>query len=153
MFINCAVKRQTRAAGGGGIYKFARGRVMSLSRKNTKKAFPICATIQKQEKGVDIYAKKRYTIFTIRKGDVLMNEIEIIKDIMKNSTPKITLDVLRDRLGYKTISGVSDRLSRGKSMKVDNYIQFLDALGYELIVQPKTARDPKEGSYKVGGEE
>ena len=153
MFINCAVKRQARAAGDGGYIKNTRGRVMSLSGKNTKKALPVCATIQKQEKPVDIYAKKRYTIFTTHKGDVLMNEIEIVKDIMKNSTPKVTLDVLRDRLGYKTISGVSDRLSRGKSMKVDNYVQFLDALGYELIVQPKTARDPKEGSYKVGGEE
>lgn len=82
-----------------------------------------------------------------------MNEIEIIKEIMKQSTPKVTLDVLRDRLGYKTISGVSDRLSRGKSMKVDTYSQFLDALGYELVVQPKTARDPREGCYKVGAAE
>lgn len=82
-----------------------------------------------------------------------MNEIEVIKDIMKKSTPKVTLDVLRDRLDYKTISGVSDRLSRGKSMKVDTYVQFLDALGYELIVQPKTARDAREGSYKVGDSE
>lgn len=80
-----------------------------------------------------------------------MNEITIIQEIMKTSTPKVTLDVLRDRLGYKTVSGVSNRLS-GKSMKVDNYIKFLDALGYELIVQPKTARDAREGSYKVGDE-
>ena len=36
---------------------------------------------------------------------------------------------------------------------VDAYAKFLDALGYEVIVQPKTARDPKEGSYKVGVEE
>ena len=82
-----------------------------------------------------------------------MNAIEIIKVIMKESTPKITLDVLRERLGYKTVSGVRDRLTRGKSMKLDNYVQFLDALGYEIIVQPKTARDPKEGSYKVGVDE
>ena len=81
-----------------------------------------------------------------------MNEIAIIKDIMENSTPKVTLDVLRDRLGYKTVSGVSERL-RGKSIKVDTYVQFLDALGYEVIVQPKTARDPKDGSYKVGVDE
>ena len=81
-----------------------------------------------------------------------MNEIAIIKDIMENSTPKITLDVLRDRLGYKTVSGVSERL-RGKSIKVDTYVQFLYALGYEVIVQPKTAREPREGSYKVGVEE
>ena len=80
-----------------------------------------------------------------------MNAVEIIKDIMSNSTPKVTLDVLRDRLGYKTISGVSERL-RGK-IKVETYVKFLDALGYELIVQPKTARDPKEGSYKVGVDE
>lgn len=79
-----------------------------------------------------------------------MNEIDIIKDIMKQSTPKITLDVLRDRLGYKTVSGVSDRLSRGKSMKVDTYSQFIDALGYEIVIQPKTTREAREGCYKVG---
>ena len=81
-----------------------------------------------------------------------MNEIKIIQDIMENSTPKVTLDVLRDKLGYKTVSGVSERL-RGKSIKVETYIKFLDALGYELVVQPKTARDAREGSYKVGDTE
>lgn len=81
-----------------------------------------------------------------------MNEIEVINEIRENSSPKVTLDVLKDKLGYKTISGVSDRLTtkRGKSMKVDTFVRFLDALGYELIVQPKTARPAKEGSYKVG---
>jgi hypothetical protein len=78
-----------------------------------------------------------------------LNEIDVIKHIMTNSTPKVTLDVLRDRLGYKTISGVSERL-KGKSIKVDTFVNFLDALGYEVIVQPKTAREAKEGSYKVG---
>ena len=81
-----------------------------------------------------------------------MNEIKIIRDIMENSTPKITLDVLRDRLGYNSVSGVSERL-RGKSIKVDTYVAFLDALGYELVVQPKTARDAREGCYKVGESE
>ncbi len=81
-----------------------------------------------------------------------MNEIKIIRDIMENSTPKVTLDVLRDRLGYKTISGVSERL-KGKSIKVDTFVKFLDSLGYEVIVQPKTAREAKEGSYKIGAEE
>lgn len=81
-----------------------------------------------------------------------MDEITIIKHIMENSTPKITLDVLRDRLGYKTVSGVSERL-RGKSMKVDTYVNFLDALGYEVIIQPKTAREAREGCYKVGADE
>lgn len=81
-----------------------------------------------------------------------MNEIKIIQEIMDNSTPKVTLDVLRDKLGYKTVSGVSERL-RGKSIKVDTYVKFLDALGYEVIVQPKTARDAREGCYKVGDSE
>lgn len=78
-----------------------------------------------------------------------MNEIEIIRNIMENSTPKVTLDVLRDRMGYKAVSGVSERL-RGKSMKVDTYAKFLDALGYEVVIQPKTAREAREGCYKVG---
>lgn len=78
-----------------------------------------------------------------------MNEIKIIQEIMENSTPKVTLDVLRDRMGYKHVSGVSERL-RGKSIKVDTYAKFLDALGYEIVIQPKTARDAREGCYKVG---
>lgn len=77
-----------------------------------------------------------------------MNEVKIIQDIMENSTPKVTMDVLRDKLGYKTVSGVSERL-RGKSIKVDTYARFLDALGYEIVIQPKTARDAREGCYKV----
>ena len=81
-----------------------------------------------------------------------MNEIKIIEEIMKNSTPKVTLDVLRDLMGYKSISGVSERL-RGKSMKVDTFVKFMDALGYEVVVQPKTAREAREGSYKVGDTE
>ena len=81
-----------------------------------------------------------------------MNEIKIIQDVMENSAPKVTLDVLRDRLGYKHISGVSERL-RGKGMKVETFVNFLDALGYEVMVQPKTTRDPREGCYKVGGDE
>lgn len=81
-----------------------------------------------------------------------MNEIKIIRDIMEKSTPKVTLDVLRDKMGYKTVSGVSERL-KGKSMKVDTYVKFLESLGYELIVQPKTAREAKDGSYKVGDDE
>lgn len=78
-----------------------------------------------------------------------MKETEIIRDIMDKSTPKVTLDVLRDRLGYKSISGVSERL-KGQSIKVDTFVKFLDALGYEVVVQPKTARDAREGCYKVG---
>lgn len=81
-----------------------------------------------------------------------MRETDIIRDIMDKSTPKVTLDVLRDKLGYKSISGVSERL-RGQSMKVDTFTQFLDALGYEIIVQPKTVRDAREGCYKVGDSE
>ncbi len=81
-----------------------------------------------------------------------MNEIKIIETIRENSTPKVTLDVLRDRMGYKSISGVSERL-KGKSIKVDTFVKFLDALGYELVVQPKTAREAKEGCYKVGDDE
>jgi hypothetical protein len=126
------------------------GPVMPVSRKNTKKTPSICAILQKAQRGVDSYAETRYNVNTQCKGEIPMNEIDVIKDIMKQSTPKITLDVLRERLGYKTISGVSDRLSRGKSMKVDTYAQFLDALGYEIVVQPKTARDAREGCYKVG---
>ena len=78
-----------------------------------------------------------------------MKETEVINKIMETSVPKVTLEVLRERLGYKTVSGVSERL-RGASMRVDSFAKFLDALGYEIIVQPKTTKDAKEGCYKVG---
>ena len=120
--------------------------------KKYKKDSPHLCNHTKLGKPIDIYTKSCYTIIKTSKGEFYMNEIAIIKDIMENSTPKVTLDVMRDRLGYKAVSGVSERL-RGKSMKVDTYVKFLDALGYEVIVQPKTARDPREGSYKVGADE
>lgn len=78
-------------------------------------------------------------------------ETKVIQDIMEKSVPKITLDVLREKAGYKSVSGVSERL-RGQSMKVDTFVRFLDALGYELIVQPKTTQPAKPGCYKVGEE-
>ena len=78
-----------------------------------------------------------------------MKETDIVKDIMEKSVPKKTYDVLREAMGYKTISGVSERL-KGKSMKVDTFVSFLEALGYELVVQPKTTADAKNGCYKVG---
>jgi hypothetical protein len=125
---------------------------MPFSEKITKKALFNCASIRKRKEGIDNYTKSCYNVYTTNKGEIKMNEIKIIKDIMESSTPKVTQDVLRERLGYSAVSGVSERL-RGKSIKVDTYVKFLDALGYELIVQPKTARDAREGCYKVGGDE
>ena len=46
LLINCTVKTQSSPDGGGGYHKNAGGRVRCLSGKNTKKASPICATIQ-----------------------------------------------------------------------------------------------------------
>ncbi len=81
-----------------------------------------------------------------------MNEIDIIKKLREEIVkPDVTLDQLRDRMGYKSISGVSERL-RGKSMKVDTFVKFMDALGYEVIVQPKTSSEASKGCFKVGGE-
>ena len=79
----------------------------------------------------------------------MTNELDIIDDIREKSAPKVTLEILRERMGYKTISGVSERL-KGKSIKVDTFVRFLDALGYELVVKPKTTRPAKDGCYKVG---
>ena len=132
-------------AGGGGYSPAHGGRVMPFSRKKIKKEII-------SQNPIDNYAFSCYNVIRTHKGEILMNEIKIIQDIMENSTPKVTLDVLRDKMGYKTVSGVSERL-RGKSMKVDTFVNFMDALGYEVIVQPKTARDPREGCYKVGDNE
>ena len=60
-----------------------------------------------------------------------MTEKDIVREIMKNKG--ISQKELAKLLGYKTQSGVAERLA-GKSMRVDTFVSFLEVLGYKLVV-------------------
>lgn len=49
-----------------------------------------------------------------------MTVTEIIKDIMIKSRPPKTMEVLANDMGYKSASGVGERL-KGNNMSVKNY--------------------------------
>lgn len=63
-----------------------------------------------------------------------MNEIEIVKSLMKNK--KISHAIMAEKLGLATSTGVSNRL-QGKSMTVEVLIKMLEAMDCELIIRNK----------------
>lgn len=67
-----------------------------------------------------------------------MNEKEIIRECLRLS--KISQEELKNRLGYATQSGVSNKLNSGKSMNVSTFVKMLDAMGYRLVVESKSPR-------------
>lgn len=77
-----------------------------------------------------------------------MNEREIIRAAMKSRS--YTQAMLADNLGYKSQNGIAQRL-RGKEMRIETFVKFLNALGYEVIVRDKN-RSNKENSWIVGEE-
>lgn len=69
---------------------------------------------------------------------IQMNEKEIIRECLRLS--KISQEELKNRLGYATQSGVSNKLNSGKSMNVSTFVKMLDAMGYRLVVESKSPR-------------
>lgn len=65
-----------------------------------------------------------------------MNEKEIIKEAMK--TCGWSQKVLMEKCGYARLSSVNSRLNREGSIRVDTLAKFLDAMGYEIVVQSKS---------------
>ncbi len=63
-----------------------------------------------------------------------MNEIEIIKNMMK--IKKASGAVLAEKMGFKTASGVTNRL-QSKTMTVEVLIKILEALDCELVIRHK----------------
>ena len=62
-----------------------------------------------------------------------MNEIEIVKEIMKER--EWSFQYLAERMGKKTGSVVGNRLS-GRSMTVEVLVEMLEAMDCELVVRP-----------------
>lgn len=77
-----------------------------------------------------------------------MRAAEIIKDMVANSHPRVTYKVLAEKLGYKSYTSVTDRLNRGE-LSAEKLAQFVDALGYEVIIRPKTVKKENEGFYRM----
>ncbi|MBR4123765.1 MAG: DNA (cytosine-5-)-methyltransferase [Clostridia bacterium] len=60
---------------------------------------------------------------------------EIIKEAL--NTCGWSQDELAKRLGYKRQSSIGSRLSRD-SMRLYTFIDFLDEMGYEIVVKSKS---------------
>lgn len=71
-----------------------------------------------------------------------MKPNEVIKTAL--FATKTTQLRLSEMLGYGNQSCISSRLD--SKMSADMLIEWLDKLGYEIVVQPKTQGKRKEGS-------
>ena len=68
---------------------------------------------------------------------------KLVRNLMKDE--KVTLDAMKNALGYKTVSGVSERLRQDdRNMRVDVLIKMLDYLGYDLIARRREVTVVKE---------
>ena len=76
-----------------------------------------------------------------------MNGKKTVVEIMK--ARGFTLELLSKKLGYKTASGVSERLRGTQDMRVDTLVKFLEQMDCELIIR-STTKDKLE--WKVDAE-
>lgn len=72
-----------------------------------------------------------------------MNHSEAIREIMVRHN--ISLVELGKRLGI-THAGVTNRLNSQTGL-LDTTLQMLEAMGYEIVVRPRTEGDLPEGEY------
>lgn len=77
-----------------------------------------------------------------------MKAPEIIKDIIANSHPRKSYEVMAKELGYKTYTGITNRLNKG-DMSVNMFFKLANYLGYEIVVRPKTTKALGDDSYRV----
>lgn len=62
-----------------------------------------------------------------------MTDKEILRELMKANG--VSSPVLAEKLGYKTASGVTEKLRRKESMRLDTFARFLSALGGTIVVR------------------
>lgn len=75
-----------------------------------------------------------------------MNGIKTVLEIMK--LRGYTYARLAEKLGYKTASGVSERLRGTKDLRVDTMVKFLEQMDCELIIR-STTKDKMEWKVEV----
>ena len=77
---------------------------------------------------------------------------EIIREVLENTTTeyqkKYTQTMLAEKMSEKSGKAVSlalvnDRL-KTENMRVNTAIEMLDVLGYEMVVCPKSDKDPRK---------
>jgi hypothetical protein len=78
-----------------------------------------------------------------------MNEKDIIRAAMNVRGYNQTM--LAEQAGLKRQTNVSEML-RSRSIRVDNFVKLLSAMGFEVIVKDKNSAN-KENVWKVGGAE
>lgn len=61
--------------------------------------------------------------------------IQIVKAAMRDR--KWSMSKLAEESGMRGATNVTGILNRGTSMRVDNLVKMLDAMGYEVIVRDK----------------
>lgn len=64
-----------------------------------------------------------------------MDDKGILVEAMKKRDYSQTL--LAEEMGYKTVSGVSERIRGKQAMRCDTFWKFLDKLGFEIVVRSK----------------
>ncbi len=69
-----------------------------------------------------------------------MNLRNVIKEVMH--IRGYTLEKLQTKLGYKTLSGVSERIRKG-NMKIDTLLKFGEILDFEVVIR-STLKDKAE---------
>jgi transcriptional regulator with XRE-family HTH domain len=67
-----------------------------------------------------------------------MKDKEIIKAAMTARGYSQTF-LAKEKLGFATPSGVSERLRGKQSMRVDTFVKFLKAMDFEVVVRSKTS--------------
>ena len=70
---------------------------------------------------------------TTNKDGTAYTQTQLAADLSKNSEKKVTLAAVNDRL-------------KNENMKISNFIEMLDLMGYEVIARPK---EDKRDAYVV----
>lgn len=79
-----------------------------------------------------------------------MNAKQIVSEIMKKRG--FTNSALAEKLGYPTVSGVSERLRGKQDMRVDTLAKFLEAMDCEVVIRSKLS-DKSEWKVEINQEE
>lgn len=74
-----------------------------------------------------------------------MNEKDAVRAAM--AARGVNQTMLAEMAGLKRQSNVSEML-RGRSMRVDNLVLLLDALGFDLIVKDRNSNN-RENTWKI----
>lgn len=68
-------------------------------------------------------------------AEIKKNEKQIIRDAM--AADGITQKELADALGLVGQQSIGNMLTRKNSMRLDNFVKMLDAMGYSVVVRKK----------------